>query len=123
MHTAVLRRLGRQIELAEDAADVRFDGLRRYVELLRDAAVRSSFRDEREHLELPRRQLCKRAAREGGPSLGYPAQLRLEARVLECERGRSGGRVDELPLREQRRVVDERRERLAVALEVLHSAV
>src|SRR6266511_2120187 len=57
---SVLCRLGGKVELAEDAADVRFDGLRRDVELLRDAAVRSSLREEREHLELSRRQLGER---------------------------------------------------------------
>jgi hypothetical protein len=54
---AVLRRVRRQVELAEDRAHVGLDGLRRHVERLRDAAVGAPLGDQSEHLELARRQL------------------------------------------------------------------
>src|SRR5712691_12428461 len=53
VHAAVLRRVRGQVELAEDAAYVGLDGLRRDVEQLRDPAVGSPFGQEREHLALP----------------------------------------------------------------------
>ncbi len=42
------------------------------------------------------------------------AELRLQARVLECESGRRAGRLDQLGLVAQARIVDDRRERVAI---------
>jgi hypothetical protein len=99
-------RVRREIELAENAADVCFYGLRRDVERLRDPAVGSSFRQQREHFELARRQLGERVGFGGrgdeidaqlsafalAPALQVRAELRLQARVLERKPGRGSGR-------------------------------
>src|SRR5262249_42876337 len=56
----VLRRLGRQGQLAEDAADVGLHGLRAQKERLCDPAVGAALRQEREDLELAPRQVAER---------------------------------------------------------------
>jgi hypothetical protein len=74
MDAAIFHCVRRQIELAEDAAHVRFDRLGRDVEPLADPTIRSPFRKEREDLELARRQLSKRVA-VGGRREKVRAQL------------------------------------------------
>ena len=66
VHAPVLARVRREVELAEDAADVRLDGLARHEELLADPPVGPPLGDEREHLELARREGGERVSRRRG---------------------------------------------------------
>ena len=57
-------------------------------------------------------------ARARSLQLGEPrAQLRLQARVLERQRGRGADRLHELLVLAQRGIMDQRRDRLALALD------
>jgi hypothetical protein len=62
----VLASVGRQVELGEDAADVRLDGLACHEEVIGDPAVGLTLGDEREHLALARGELGERIAGGGG---------------------------------------------------------
>src|SRR5262245_61641781 len=60
VNSAVLARVSREVELAEDAADMRFDGLARDEELVADSAVRSPSCHEREDVPFALAQVCER---------------------------------------------------------------
>ena len=65
MNASVLARVRREAELAEDASDMRLDGLPRHEELLADAAIGSSLGDQCEHLALARGEVGERVANGG----------------------------------------------------------
>lgn len=60
MEVPVLVGVRRDVELAEDAADVGFDRLAFHDELITDSAVGLALGDQREHLALSRRELGQR---------------------------------------------------------------
>ena len=66
MDAPVLGGLGGEVELAEEASDVCFDGLRGDVELLGDATVGASLGNERQHFAFSWRELGERVAGGGG---------------------------------------------------------
>ena len=59
MHAPVLAGVRGELELAQDASDVRLHGLSRHEELVRDPTVGLSLCDQHEDLTLTRRQLSE----------------------------------------------------------------
>ena len=66
MHATVLAGVRRQVELAQDASDMRLHGLSGDEELVGDPTVRLSLRDQDEHLALTRGQLAEGVPRSWG---------------------------------------------------------